>query len=276
MVVNSAGQYTGFVNVLGAARICGVSKDTIRHWARCGKLRFVTINDRGDRRFLVQDLYTVMGFDTKGHYGCADENLVVRVALYVRVSGTTGQDSSLISQQEQLSDYVLQTYSDGIIMSVFKDKASGLNQNRPGLTRMLKSAKAKEFDVLIVTHKDRLARFGVNFLEELLNAYGVSLIVVNATVKPDGVQELVEDFVSLVACFSGRIYGQRSAANRKRLLAKAQKVNKADLLQNSSTGTDDNNDDSGGNSTDNANTNANANANDNATADDGGGVLCVG
>ena len=206
-----------FTNVLGAARICGVSKDTIRTWSRKGKLPYFTINERGDRRFYIKDLYQVMGLDTLER-ACATPT---RVALYLRVSGSTGQDSSLKAQEDQLREAANEQRVHGTVISVYKDKASGLNQNRPGLTKLLKGAKNKEFDVVYVTHADRLARFGVKYLEELLASYQVDLVVLYPDAKVDSQEELIQDFVSLVACFSGRIYGQRNAQSRKRLLAKA-------------------------------------------------------
>ena len=204
-----------FTNVAGAARICGVSKNTIRVWSRGGKLPFFTINARGDRRFLVHDLYTVMGLESS----VDSQPVAPRVAVYVRVSGRTGQNSSLKAQEEELRRTVGEGMKDSAVVGVFKDKASGLNQDRPGLARLLAGAKNKDFDVVYVTHADRLARFGVGFLEQLLNSYGVKLVVLHEPGKVGSQEELVEDFISLVGCFSGRIYGQRSAECRRRLLA---------------------------------------------------------
>jgi len=208
------------VNVAGAAKICAVSPMSIRRWARSGKLPYVTINERGDRRFLVRDLYTAMGLASNGKYGLdQNQTQVAKIALYVRVSGSTGQNSSLKAQEEELRQEALKERPEGTVVGVFKDKASGLNQMRPGLTRLLKGAKCQDFDVVYVTHADRLARFGVKYLEELLSSYGVELVVLHPEAEMNSQEELVQDFVSLVACFSGRIYGQRSAENKRRLLS---------------------------------------------------------
>ena len=204
---------------------------SIRRWASSGKLPYVTINERGDRRFLVQDLYTAMGLGDNGKYG-ADQGQpqVARIGIYVRVSGSTGRNSSLKAQEEELRLEALKERPEGTVVGVFKDKASGLNQMRPGLTRMLKRAKNQEFDVVYVTYADRLARFGMNYLEELLSSYGVELVVLHPGAKMNSQEELVQDFVSLVACFSGRVYGQRSAENERRLLAQVAAGKEEDLL----------------------------------------------
>ncbi|MGP4088831.1 hypothetical protein [Streptomyces sp. KR55] len=71
-----------------------------------------------------------------------------------------------------------------------------------------------------MTHEDRLARFGVGWLERLFAVYGVTLEVLHPK-KSGGRDELLEDFVSLVTTFAGRLYGMRSAEARKRLLAES-------------------------------------------------------
>jgi len=72
--------------------------------------------------------------------------------------------------------------------------------------------------VVRVTREDRLARFGVGWLGHLLAVHGAALDVLHPK-KLGGRDELLEDFVSLVTTFAGRLYGMRSAENRHRLLA---------------------------------------------------------
>jgi predicted site-specific integrase-resolvase len=74
--------------------------------------------------------------------------------------------------------------------------------------------------VVGVTHEDRLARFGVGWLKRLFSVYGVSTEVLRPK-KLGGRDELLEDFVSLVTTFAGRLYGMCSAENRRRLLAES-------------------------------------------------------
>jgi putative resolvase len=83
---------------------------------------------------------------------------------------------------------------------------------------MLAGAQAGEFQVLLVTYQDRISRFGAGYIAQLLSAYGVGLEVLHPGDDLSPEQEMVADFCSLVACFSGRLYGQRSAQARARLL----------------------------------------------------------
>jgi putative resolvase len=71
--------------------------------------------------------------------------------------------------------------------------------------------------VVRVTHEDRLARFGAGWLRRLFGVYGVTVEVLHPK-KPGGRDELLDDFVSLVTAFAGRLYGMRSADARRRLL----------------------------------------------------------
>lgn len=104
---------------------------------------------------------------------------------------------------------------------VYKDGASGLNENRRGLKRLLEDAKDGKFDIVAVTAKDRLTRFGFSFVEELLSDRGVKIVVFDdKNVKPLQ-DELMQDFMSLIASFSGKFYKLRGIEQRKKLLARA-------------------------------------------------------
>lgn len=135
--------------------------------------------------------------------------------LYVRISGSTGQETSLAAQEAEL-----RATSTGTVARVFRDRASGLRESRPGLDRLLAAVVAGEVTVVRVTHEDRLARFGVSWLRQLLAAHGAQLDVLHPKTL-GGREELLEDFISLVTTFAGRLYGLRSAAARRRLLAES-------------------------------------------------------
>ena len=140
----------------------------------------------------------------------------VRAALYVRVSGRGDQLSSLAAQEAELRAHA---EADGwSIGGVFSDVGSGRSEKRRGLSRLLAAAETGEFNLVLVTHEDRLTRFGVGWLRMLLAAYHVELVVLHEKSTGSAESELVADFVSLVASFSGRLYGQRSAAAKQRLL----------------------------------------------------------
>jgi predicted site-specific integrase-resolvase len=141
---------------------------------------------------------------------------VRREALYLRVSGMTGRETGLAGQEA-----ALRGSASGVVVAVFRDRGSGLRENRPGLRCLLAAAAVGDFTVVRVTHEDRLTRFGVGWLRELLARDRVSVEVAYAQGSPEGRDELLADFMSLVATFAGRLYGLRSREARRRLLEQA-------------------------------------------------------
>ncbi|WP_226351360.1 recombinase family protein [Pseudonocardia sp. ICBG601] len=119
--------------------------------------------------------------------------------MYCRVSGSTGQESSLANQES-----VLRETSRGTVFRVYRDRASGLRENRKGLTRLLDDAAAGRFTVVRVVWRDRLARFGVAYIERYLAQVGVAVETVHAHADKSLLEELMDDFMALLASFSGR------------------------------------------------------------------------
>ena len=190
----------------------GVHPQTLRLWADEGRVPVVWWGNQ--RRFREADLDGLKA--AAGDLVPEVAPLLRREALYLRVSGTTGQETSLAGQEAQLRGS-----ASGEVVVVFRDRAGGLRENRPGLRRLLAAAAAGEFTVVRVTHEDRLARFGVGWLRELLGRDGVTVEILHAKGCAGGVEELLADFMSLVAMFAGRLYGLRSREARRRLLAQA-------------------------------------------------------
>ena len=188
-----------------AARYLGVTTGTVRKWQRAGRLACERIGPRGDRRFRRSELDRFRGI--------APDPAGRREALYVRVSGRGDQLSSLAAQEAEL-----RASATGTVVAVYSDIGSGLSERRRGLARALRDAERGEYDVLRVTHRDRLARFGTTWIERALAVSGVTLEVIH---EADSESELLADFMALVASFSGRLYGGRSAEARRRLLARA-------------------------------------------------------
>jgi len=100
------------------------------------------------------------------------------------------------------------------VVDVVTDVASGLKENRGGLQKLFKIVESKKVDVVVVEFKDRLTRFGFDYLKRYFESHGVKVEVVEETEK-GYMEELIEDFVSIVISFAARIYGKRSQKFRK-------------------------------------------------------------
>jgi predicted site-specific integrase-resolvase len=101
------------------------------------------------------------------------------------------------------------------IDKVICEIGSGLNDNRPKLQEILKEPK---FTRLVIEHKDRLTRFGFNYIESLLKNNDIEIEVVNNSESEKN--DLIEDFVSVITSFCARIYGNRRSKRKTEKLIK--------------------------------------------------------
>jgi putative resolvase len=136
----------------------------------------------------------------------------VKVAIYTRVSAAENKDN-LEGQANRLRDYCA---AKGYPVAwVVKEIGSGVNDTRPKLIKLLTDPTVR---VIVVEHKDRLTRFGYNYLEQLLKMQGRRIEVINLT--ENGKEDLIQDFVSIVTSFCVRLYGQRRSKRKtERLIA---------------------------------------------------------
>ena len=197
-----------------AARRLGVHTDTLRRWENAGRIPCIR-SASGQRKFIVADLDKLLGIGGAQH----PER---REALYCRISGRGDQKSSLAAQEEELRRTATGT------CRVFRDIGSGLSERRRGLSHLLDAVARGEIDVVRVTHRDRLARFGTLWLERLLGQSDCQLEVLHGDIT-EGTDELLSDFMALVASFAGRMYGMRGAATKKRLLERVAKEIDSDV-----------------------------------------------
>ncbi len=136
-----------------------------------------------------------------------DEAPALLTVGYARVSSHE-QKEQLEPQANRLWAYAGQ--NDIALDRVVSEVASGLNDRRPKLRRLLSDPKV---GAILVEHRDRLARFGVDMVEAMLEARGGRLLVVKVKEVED---DLVRDMTEILTCFCARLYGRRSAANRAR------------------------------------------------------------
>ena len=102
-----------------------------------------------------------------------------------------------------------------IVVKVTKDVGSGLDDNRNGFVKLTDLIIFHNINKLIFKHKDRLTRFQFKFIKKLFERYGCEVIVINCMDISD-TEELATDMMPLLASFSGKLYGKRSAERRKK------------------------------------------------------------
>ena len=129
------------------------------------------------------------------------------VAIYCRVSSTS-QKKDLENQIDYSRKYLI---SKGINPKyIFQDIASGMNEKRKGLNELLQLVYNKKIKTIYITHKDRLTRFGFNYIQLLT---GDRIEVINESKEKD--EDLVKALISIIHCFSARIYGLRRSQRLK-------------------------------------------------------------
>ncbi len=135
-----------------------------------------------------------------------DTNRVTNLAVLYGCVSSHDQKSDLFRQIDRLRDFAAQ---NGFVIKYERvEIGSGLNGKRKGLLKILEDTTITH---VLVEHRDRLARFGVEYLETALRASGRTLVVMNET---ESKMDLVQDFVDLATSMCARIYGNRSASRR--------------------------------------------------------------
>jgi len=178
-----------------ACQLLGISYSTLLRWIREGKIRAV-MTEGGKYRIPYSEI--------KKYFERREET---RAIIYARVS-SADQREDLERQINYLTNYA--TAKGYKVVEVLKDIASGLNTQRKGLLRLFKLVEGRSVDVVLITYKDRLTRFGFEYLEEFFSTMGVRIEVVFGKEPKDATQELVEDLISIITSFAGKIYGVRS------------------------------------------------------------------
>lgn len=130
--------------------------------------------------------------------------------IYCRVS-SPNKKQDLINQVERCTDYAIKNGFN--VVKIYKEIASGMNDKRRELTKIFGELKNKNF-TLIVENKDRLTRFGFNYIEKYFNDMNSKILVINKS--DDDQQDLIKDLVSIITSFCCRLYGLRRGANKSR------------------------------------------------------------
>ena len=143
-----------------------------------------------------------------------EDNLENKVVLYARVSSNENKNN-LDSQLERLRLFAIAKGYQ--VVKEIKEVGSGLNDNRSKLNYLLEK-ELNEFKILLVEHKDRLTRFGFNYIDILLKSHNKQIEVINL-VDSDK-EDLIQDFVSVITYFCARIYGKRRSKRKTEKLIK--------------------------------------------------------
>jgi len=103
----------------------------------------------------------------------------------------------------------------GWSIEILKDVGSGLKEDRKGFQKLLKIVmNRREVSKVIIAYQDRLTRFGFKILQQFFQSYGTEIIMINQEEKAPQ-EELVEDLITIISHFAGKLYGMRNHKYRK-------------------------------------------------------------
>ena len=182
------------------AKMIGVSPDTLRNWEK--KKKLIPLRTEGNqRRYTIEQYNQIMQIK---------ENKRISIG-YCRVSAKHQKDD--LERQKQ----VLEMYcaSNGWDFEIISDLGSGINYNKKGLKTLINAIIDGEIDRLVITHKDRLLRFGAELIFAICEAKEVEVVIINKGEDSTFEEDLAIDVLEIITVFSARLYGARSHKNKK-------------------------------------------------------------
>lgn len=192
-----------YVSIGETAALLGVAVSTLRRWEREARLAPAFRTVGGHRRYSLSSIQAL-----------ANQEPEIRKTLcYARVS-SHDQKADLERQGERL---LLWCQEQGFVdAQLISDLGSGLNYRKKGLRQLLRLMASRQFDHLVLTHKDRLLRFGSELIFEWCKLLDIRVSLINddALASMPEIQ-LATDVIELMTVFSARLYGSRSHKNRR-------------------------------------------------------------
>jgi excisionase family DNA binding protein len=192
------------VSIGEAAKALGVSITTLRRWEASGRL-VAEHTVGGHRRYDLTKL--------KPELFRAEDDAQRRTIAYARVSSDDQKDD--LARQKQ----VLELYCarQGWTFEVIADLGSGMNYHKKGLKRLLDALVEGRIGRVVITHKDRLLRFGAELVFAICEAKGVEVVILNQDEDTTFEEDLAKDVLEIITVFSARLYGSCSRKNQKLL-----------------------------------------------------------
>ena len=180
----------------------GVSYQTAHRWFKNGKIPGAYQIETGT--VIVPD--SAIPSDSK------ESSTRTKTVVYARVSSNEQRKTNLEKQAERMQNFC--TSNGWIVDSVVKEVGSGLNDERKKLLSIFKDPQVKR---IVVEHRDRLTRFGFNYLETFAEIEGFEIVVADKTMDNDK-DDIMADFTAIITSFCARLYSKRRGKNKAEAL----------------------------------------------------------
>lgn len=187
-------------------QLLNISQPTLGHYCKRGLIHY-DLTPTGKRIYHDKDVYSILNNGQKR-----------KNYIYARVS-TTSQKSDLANQLESLNNFCM---NSGIqVDGVFQDVASGISfENRKQFFELLDDVLEYKVEKVVITYKDRLSRVGFDLFYHLFRKFGTEIVVASqlGSEKLDS-EEIFEEIVSLLHCYSMKMYSKGKVAKIKEALS---------------------------------------------------------
>jgi predicted site-specific integrase-resolvase len=195
------------ISIGQAAKLLGVHVQTLRNWEKSGKLKPDSISPGGTRRYNQEKILQLTGKELPN----IEKDKRITLA-YARVS-SHDQKADLQRQAQVLELYCAE---HGYKYELITDLGSGMNYYKKGLTALINKILENNVRRLILTHKDRLLRFGAELIFSICEAKEVEVVILNkGEEKASFEEDLAKDVLEIITVFSARLYGSRSRKNKQ-------------------------------------------------------------
>ena len=191
------------------ADIINVSTRTIQNYCDNKQLEAVR-TPKGHRLITTKSLTDFL--DKQGVLLKEDDRSDV---IYARVSSSNQfKRGDLDRQINNIVNFAIHMNPQNLL--TITDIGSGLNDNRKGLNKLLELIEEDKVKRIFINYKDRLTRFGFNYIEKICKFHNVEIIIVSEEINDKSIsEELAEDIISLIHSFSGKLYGMRNKIKEK-------------------------------------------------------------
>ena len=138
-------------------------------------------------------------------------DLTYPTIAYARVS-SSDQKEDLERQHAVLESFC---NKNGWQTEIIRDLGSGMNYKKKGLLHLLELMVHGQMSRLVITHKDRLLRFGAEIVFRICELKGIEVVIINKGEQPSFEEELTRDVMEIMTVFCAKLYGQRSQKSKK-------------------------------------------------------------
>lgn len=190
-------------------QVLRITRPTLTKYVRDGKIKVI---EQGNGRYC---------YDDESVYKFLNKDLNRKTVIYTRVS-TPKQKKDIVNQEEILKQFC---FSNGYLVgAIYSDIASGIDfENRSNFFLMLDEILSRKIERVVITYKDRLSRIGFGLFSYLFKKFGCEIVVMSevGSSKLDS-QEIFEEIVSLLHCYSMKLYSKRRVNKIREALLEAE------------------------------------------------------